>query len=212
MNATFGSIQQRFNDLIGETSSATATTAGQRHINATVNDIIGQYSFSWNTKTSSLTLVAGVATLPTDFYAGWGIDDARIVNSSTGDDEIFAYVPTVDRDSYDSDTPIYWITYDTTTFEYIFHSNRQTGTVEIIYHFIPADMSAVGDHCIIPDGELVAYGAAAKNWVADERNIELKREYEATYNNGVKALYLQDLQNGAEYMVDSLASIQTWNY
>jgi len=210
-NATFGYIQQRYNDLIGETNSATASDSGKRHINSVVQDILGNYPFSWDVKSGSITLSSGTATLPTDFYPGWGIDYA----ASTADDDVkYTFIPVSDIDKYDLDdtsTPVFWINYDYATDTYIFNSNIQADTITVYYHFNQPDMVNTNDKCIIVDPELVAYGAAAKNWIGDERNIELKREYQATYDNGVKALYIADLSFGPIYEVPSYADTFNWS-
>ena len=64
------------------------------------------------------------------------------------------------------------------------------------------------DICVVIDPELVAYGAAAKNWISDERNTQLQQLYEQKYEQGIKALFIADLMNGPDYTLDGLGSSQ----
>lgn len=184
----------------GETdySTGTTNTVINNHINAAVQDAVMLYPFSFSIATANLTLSAGTASLPTDYNPKWHLKDARIVNSGQGDDSIFREVDIVDRDLYSDAEFVYWITYDTTLKRHIFNSKNLTGTVAIFYNFIPADMTADADVCVIPDAELVAYAAASKMWVGDERNTELAGDYEKEYRQRAQALYMADESYGAQ--------------
>jgi len=179
---TFENICKRTQYLRGESDYSTAgtdLTIVKDHINYTVQDILNIWPFTWDLTTANLTLAAGVATMPLNYNPKWHIKDARIVASDDSDDTIFSEIRIEDRDEFTADEYRYWITYDTATETYIFNSKTLTGTVTIYYNFIPTDMSATTDVCVVPDGEAVAYIAAAKMWVGDERNEKLKDDYEA---------------------------------
>ena len=205
--ATFLEIQTRFAELIGETDTTNLTVPHLGHINAFIKDITNSHPFSWNVKTSDLTLSSGTANLPTDYNPKWQLLDARIVNSSTGDDNIFTHVPIDQRDRYASGDYVYWITYDTSGERYVFNTQTQSGTVKIYNNFIPADLSADGDVSVVWDTEAVAYGAAAKNWIGDERNVELKREYSREAEARVQAMYIQDINFGPEEIQASVVEM-----
>ena len=210
-NASFGYIQQRFNDLIGETSSSSASAAGQRHINATIQEIVGNFPFSWNITNTTLAISTYAATMPTNYYNGWPIEKCYIPATATSGEITFTQVPISEIDNYTTDdlsNPVYWIIYNATTDAYTLNSNITGVTVTIYYHYDIPTLSGLTDACPIPDPELVAYGAAAKNWIGDERNIELKREYQQTYDNGIKALWMADLANNAYIPVNGVASSQ----
>ena len=167
------------------------------HIAAAITDILNTYPFTWDLATANLTLAGGTANMPADFNPKWGLPDARIAGSSVGSDQVFTPVPIKDRNSYASTSYPCWLTYDVTNKVYVFNTNVQTGTVTIFYQFFPATLSADNDVLLIPDGEAVAYLAASKMFIGDERNVELKTQYEMESNQRVKSLYQADLMFGA---------------
>ncbi len=205
--STYLQIRKRTQYLRGESDTAGETVIND-HIQSAIRDILNTFPFSWNLATDDLTLSSGVASLPADFNPIWGLYDARIVGDSTSDDNIFTPLNIKDRDSYDSASYTYWLTYDTTTNRYIFNTKTQSGTVTIFYYFYPDDLSLDADVCIIPDWEAVAYLAASKMWVGDERNIPLKQDYQAEARGRVQALYNNDLMFGP---VDRQLSIVSLN-
>ncbi len=215
MQPTFLQVQKRLKFLIGEDGStgADSTITGSTqisHINAAIKDILNSVKFSWNIKASSLTLASGTASLPSDFNPRWGLEDARIVNSSTGDDNIFTNIPIPSRDNGATEY-MYWITYDTSTDLYIFNTPLQTGTVTIFYNFLPADLVLTTDDAEIvpiPDLEAVAYTAAAKHWISDERNEEMAKRFDSEGKQRVQALYIQDINYGPQYTLGTPASLE----
>jgi hypothetical protein len=202
---TFLSIQNRFLDLIGETDITAITATHKRHINAFINDITNAFNFSWNVASTNITLTAGVANMPSNFNPIWGVDDARITASSTADDSIFTQIDFKDRDSYGSSSHVYWLI-QTPAGTWTFNTPVQTGTVTVYYHFLPTDLSGDSDVCVVPDGEAVAYGAAAKNWIGDERNTQLKQEYEKEAASRIQRMYNQDLNFGPQCVEHSAVS------
>jgi hypothetical protein len=191
--------------LIGETDISSITATHKSHINAFINDICNAFNFSWNIATADLTLTAGVANMPSNFNPIWGVDDARITASSTSDDSIFTQIDIKDRDSYGSSSHVFWLI-QTPAGTWTFNTPIQTGTVTIYYHFAPTALTTDAGICVVPDGEAVAYGAAAKNWIGDERNVGLKQEYEKEAISRVQRMYNQDLNFGPKYMEYSAVS------
>lgn len=203
-NPTFVSVQHIYNDLIGEDGTANADAQGKRLINRAVKDIANAMNFSWLLRTATLSLSGGTANLAADFNPKWGLPDARIVSSSTDDDEIFSMIPIEDRDLYGSDSYVFWITFDSANNVYVFNTPVQSGTVTYYYYSSPADMSDDADVCAVPDAEATAYQAASKYWISNERNVELKREYAQEAEGRVKALYSADLMFGPHLSVGSV--------
>jgi len=196
---TFLQIYSRMLYLIGETDVTSITDVQKSHINAFVQDITNAFPFSWNLTTADLTLAAGVANLPVNYNPNWHLQDARVVVSSAND-YIFTEIDPVDRDKYTTTDYVYWITFDTSTNNYVFNSLTQTGTVTIYYYFTPATMTLDANVCVVPDGEAVAYGAAAKNWVGDERNEKLQKNYEQEAATRIQRMYNNDLSFGPKYL------------
>lgn len=204
---TFLQIYTRMLYLIGETDTGEVTDVHKSHINAFVQDITNAFPFSWDLATADLTLSSGTADLPSDFNPNWHLSDARITGSSSNDDYIFTEIDPKNRDSFDSDSHVCWVTYDTSTSNYIFNTLTQTGTVTIYYYFKPATMTSDSDVCVVPDGEAVAYGAAAKNWVGDERNEGLQKNYEQEASSRVQRMYNSDVSFGPMVTRSSIVSL-----
>lgn len=193
--ATFLSIQTRFLVLADETA---ITAAHKSHINSVVQDIVNARPFSWNVKSGTVTLSSGAGDLPTDFNPKYGLLDARVVNTGQVDDTIFSRIPITARDSFGSSDAKYWITYDTTTSRYIFNSTYDDSTVTIYYYFVPDDMSADGDVCIIPDLEAVATLARDRNFASEDPEDPANADRAKNFERIVQKLYVQDL-NFSEY-------------
>jgi len=208
--ASLSQIQKRVNFLIGEFNYGTKANnvVITDHINAAINDILNRYPFSWNQKIANITLTAGASDLATDYNPKWSVSDARIVNSSDGDDSIFTLIPIHSRDSYSSSDYGFWLTYNTSSNKYAFNSKTLTGTVAVTYNFIPTDLSASTDVCIIPDGELVAYLAASKLYIGSAENSFLKQEYKQEAESRLKNLYIADASYSAH---ESEGSILDYN-
>jgi len=60
--------------------------------------------------------------------------------------------------------------------------------------------------CLVPDGEAVAYLAAAKMWIGDERNQALKADYEQEATARISQMYTQDINNGPTFYPRSLVA------
>lgn len=200
-NYTYVQARKRTQYLRGETdfTVSSANTVIDDHILFSIRDIVNAFPFSWNIKTSTITLLAGAAAMPVDYNPQWKIHDARIVSSLVGGDSVFTECPIPDRNKYQSGDFRYYLTYNTTTNLWTFNSPTQTGTVTIFYWFIPADPSADSDVILVPDGEAVAYLAASKMWIGDERNTSLKQVYEQDASKRIQAMWENDLSFGPIY-------------
>jgi len=198
-------LRKRTTYLRGETDYSVANNLVIcDHINNEIKEICNQFPFSWNLTSATLALSAGTADLPTNYNPKFRIYDARIVGANTADDVRFSEIPIEDRDNFQN-TSVYWITYNTTTSKYVFNTPTQTGSIVIFYYFIPTDLSADGDVCIVPDGEAVAYGASSKMYIGDERNVPLKQDYEQESQKRIQSLWNADNMFGPVYAERSIA-------
>lgn len=218
MMATYNDIKKRVAYLRGETNYTTAgddATIIADHINFTIEDIVNRHPFSWNQTYDDLTLVAGVATMPTDYNPHWPVQDARIEGSSDDDDDIFTIIDPNDRDNYSSDEYAAWITRDSTTGDYTFNSKTLTGTVRVYYYFIPTALSAADDPCIVPDAEAVAYLATSKFLMGEDltpQAIQMKKDFQEEGLARIDAMAAQDIGWGPQMtqgsVLDSNANLQ----
>jgi len=189
---TFATLQQRYNDLVGEDTTSTADDVGQRHINRAITDILNTHPFSWALKTTTLTLATGTASLPTDYNPLWGLNDARIVVAGQDTDSVFTVIDREDRDNFATGDYVYYIDYNSSSDIYTFNTLTQTGSVVIYYYTISTDLTVTTQKCIVPEIEAVCYLAAAKNWIGNERNSELADIYKKEALERIEALYIKD--------------------
>jgi hypothetical protein len=196
--ATFLNLRKTVNYLIGQTNygSKIDNVVIDAHINSAVKDICNRYPFSWNLKTANLTLTAGTAALSSDYNPRWHITDARIVNSSNGDDHIFAEVSVRDRDNYNSSDYVYWMSTASTTGICSINSKTLTGTVAVYYQFLPTDMSVSSDVCVIPDENAVSYLAASRLFLLDPSMKIIQKDFEDKANNHITAMWVHDCDFG----------------
>jgi len=168
--STYGILKRKTANRLGRTDNATTNTIRDNCIIDAATQIYNESKWSWTLKTDTLTVTAGVASLPTDYNPQFGLDYAVYEVTNTANDKPYLRVDPRDIDLYSTSDRVYYIDYDDTTDRYIFHSNQTTDTAKIYYHYLPAELSVDDDVCIIPDDMAVVYLAAAMWWLAKERD------------------------------------------
>jgi len=176
------SLRTRTQYLRGEEDVAGDTVINS-HIQYAILDILNKYPFSWAKTTVSQ---ASNANLPTNINPKWGIsvNDGDIEWTQINPEHSF---------QYSGSEMVYWITYVSDRF---YLNTPTTTTLNITYSLNPTSLSADIDVCIVPDGEAVAYLAAAKMYIGDERNAELKGDYEQESDKRVQSLIQSDAMFG----------------
>ena len=144
-------------------------------------------------KSATLTTVAGTIALPDDFL---------VINEVFGSDNIPLYQ--CDQDNKpDQEGKVFWITGN--HFDGFYLNTPSNATYTIKYAFKPAEMTADGDKCIIPDPEAVvayAYSFIRKSETdpvgdagsalqeCDARLTEIQDAY--SINNAFAGITMQD--------------------
>ncbi|MHB8482774.1 MAG: phage adaptor protein [Nitrospiria bacterium] len=205
---TLATLRQRYQYMRGETDYTTVVATNDSNINQAIWDILNLYDFTWNRTTTTGTISSLAFNLADDYNPTWHISDARIVNPSIGDDYIFREIPVQDRDFFDTNEYVYWLTMTAATGISVFNTNQTAGTVTYTYQYIPVALVNATDVCIIPDAEAVAMFALAKNWVGDERDVALADRYEAMAKARLDALYQKEVAFGALYSENTLIDRQ----
>jgi len=208
MSFPLSQIQLRYQMLVGQPSGV-IDAFGTSNINAAIRDILNKYRFSWNQKEATLSVVTGVATLPTDYNPQWHLEAAFQADDPTNLIPL-TEIQKTDINLYNSTDPVYFIEYDTTTDTYIFNTLLYDCDVTIYYNFIPTDLSGATDKCFIPDLEAVSYLAASKKWVGAERDTELKQVYQQEAERLITAMYIHDIASQDMPNVYSITSMQSW--
>lgn len=189
---TYLELRTRTQYLRGEDNVAGDTTLNS-HIQYAILDILNKFPFSWDKKVVSQ---ATNANLPTDFNSKWGVS----VNDG---DQTWSQINPEDSYAYTGQM-VFWITYESDRYKI---NTENTETLNITYSTIPTALSGDSDVCIIPDGEAVAYLAAAKMYVGDERNVELKSDYEKEANDRIQSMWTADNMFGPQLQEGSILDI-----
>lgn len=178
------SLRTRTQYLRGEEDVAGDTVINS-HIQYAILDIINKYPFSWGKTTVSQ---ASNANLPANINPKWGIS----VNDGSTE---WSQVMPEHSYLYTGDEMVYWITYVSNRF---YLNTPSTTTLNITYALNPTALSADADVCVVPDGEAVAYLAAAKMYIGDERNAELKADYEQESDKRISSMWQSDCMFGPQ--------------
>lgn len=170
--------------LRGEEDTSVSTVIDS-HIQSAIEDICNKYPFSWDKVVISQ---ASNAVLPTNINPKWGMSVNDGNNTWTRIDPENSY-------SYQGGEHVFWITYESDRFKI---NTPTTTTLNITYSIVPTALSADGDVCIVPDGEAVCYLAAAKMYIGDERNAELKADYEKEATDRISSMQISDQMFGPQ--------------
>lgn len=172
-------LRTRTQYLRGEEDTAGETVINN-HIKYAILDIVNKHPFSWCR--TILTTQSTNTNLPATYNPKWGVlvNDTEVEWTQIAPEESFKYA--------DGDH-VYWITYESSAYKL---NAPSTETVTITYYAIPTALSLDADVCVVPDGEAVAYLAASKMYVGDERNIELKEDYKKEANDRILSMIQAD--------------------
>jgi hypothetical protein len=187
-------LRTRTQYLRGEEDTAGETIINN-HIKYAILDIINKYPFSWSK--SQLKTQSTNTNLPSDYNPKWGVQ----VNDTDGE---WTRIEPEQSYLYEDGDHVFWITYESDNHKINAHS---TETVTITYHANPTALSLDADVCVVPDGEAVAYLAASKSYIGDERNVELKREYQKESDDRVISMWQSDGMFGTQ--ITTTSSVDT---
>lgn len=157
------------------------------HIQSAILDICNEYPFSWSSDDDT---IADGDDLPTAINRKWGV----VIIDSEGN-RLTEISPT---DQYSTDsTMVYWLSGG----KFYTHS---TETLYIFFYYLPTALSGDSDECLVPDAEAVAYLAAAKMYIGDERNAELKADYEKEASKRIDSMKIADQMYGPQLVEGSV--------
>jgi hypothetical protein len=166
--STYAILKRKLANQLGRTDNATANTIRDNSLNDAYNQICNDNKFSWLIKKTTITVASGVANLPSDYNPQYGLF-AAYSQTGTANDKSYERVDVRELDNFSSSDRVYYISYNSTTNYYVFNGNNDE-TVTIYYYYIPAELSADADVCVVPDDSAVVYLATAKWWLAKERD------------------------------------------
>ena len=158
-------------------------------------EIFDRYNFSWLLKPTTLTLSSNLASLPSDYNPIHLLRDVRVVNASSNDDYVYQQVRPEDRDSFTTGSSsdfTFYIEREPTSGCYQMIANQLDTTVDIKYYHQPTDLSADTDIETIPNYEAVSYKAAAKLWLAKERDETNHDRFDAIGERKIQEMIVRD--------------------
>lgn len=215
-NYTYQELRKRTQYLRGESDYTTSTnnTTIDDHIIYSLQEVYRAFPFSWCLK-STTGSIAGAGfpytfNLAADYNPKWGILDARIISGNQGGDNIFTRVAIQDQNTFTGSDYVYFITYSTSSNTSVFNTLTTSGTVTYFYYSLPASPVNDGDIIAVPDGEAVAYLAASKMWIGDERNTELQQNYSQEAAKRIQDMYEADNAFGAVNTEGNPVDLNVW--
>jgi len=177
--------------LRGEEDTSTEDVIDS-HIQSAIEDICNEYPFSW---TQDDDTIANGDDLPTTINRKWGV----IIVDSNGN--TLTEIPPKDQHSTTS-TSVYWLSGG----KFYTHS---TETLYIYFYYLPTALVNDADICLIPDGEAVAYLAASKMYIGDERNRELKEDYKGEAKERIQSMIAADELYGQTIIEGSIIDLNS---
>jgi hypothetical protein len=177
-------------------------------------EIFDRHNFSWLLKSATLNMASSLASLPNDYNPIHQLKDVRKVNSSSNDDNIFHQVNPEEMDKYASGSStdfIFWVERDATG-NFQIKSNRVNDTLSVTYYQKPADFTADSDIETIPDYEAVAYKAAAKLWLAKQRDETNHDRYDAIGERKIKQMIVRDRLSSPRMNINSIGNMYDLGY
>jgi hypothetical protein len=141
--------------LRGERTVPTTNTEGRKEfIQQTLNELYGAYRWKWNEIATNITLVSGIATLP----SGLSLNHELNVSYFEGDDErTYDEINVADKSTAKQGQNYYWLT-SIDGERYRLNTKEAVGTLALTYQPVAPQISAtVGT--AYPDRLTIALGA-----------------------------------------------------
>jgi|SRR6185369_2462380 len=171
--STYLQLKTKTANVLGRNDGGTANAIRDNIINSVIQDeIANSFPYSWNRKTNASISIDsnGQSDLPSDYNPTHKLYDVREVASGTANDVIYREQPRELFDSLSIATGGYFIDYNTNTNVYRINTSVPSKTLQIIYYYIPATLTADADICVVPNADAVVYLAAASFWLSAERD------------------------------------------
>lgn len=168
-------VQQDLSFLLGETSvPATGTEDRQRFIQRALDRVYRAYDWPMNKVTATVSMVGGVATLPTNVHQD-SIIDIREVVAGVGTDHIYTQVPYSSGDNYPQNTYNYRLTgYEGA---YVLTSSETgTNTTLSLYYETTAPVINASIPTPFPSSMALARGALVYYRQAEDPQADIAQE------------------------------------
>jgi hypothetical protein len=175
-------VMEDLSYLLGESSiPSTGVEDRKRFIQRALDRVYRAYDWPMNKVTATVSMVAGIASLPSNVQQD-SIIDIRSVQSGTGDDHIFQGVPYGELDNYPSGTYRYRLTgYEGT---YVLQSSETTTDTLQLYYETTSPIINASISTPFPSSMCLARGALVYYRQAEDPQADIAQE---------EALFQQEL-------------------
>ena len=182
--ATFLQLKTWFAYAIGESSATSVDSVGEGLINDAHKEMSSRVTFQCNKKDASLSIVANVASVPSDFdYAHIG--EIKLYSYSDTTKTPYHPVPFDDVSQYSTGSYVYAVDFENGQIK----TNQTTATLTLVYFAIPAVMDEDADTTNFPVPKAITFQAAGDYWedVEEESDRALPKyqRAEALFNQAV---------------------------
>lgn len=175
---TLTDVQEDLAYLLGETSVPTSGVEDRvRFIQRSLERIYRLYDFEMNKLTATVSLVSGVGVLPSNAREDADLD-IRVVNSGSGDDDIFEAIPYGDQDKYEQGDFKYWLTTDPTT-GYSTINSKEGDTDVLVRYTSAAPIINASVSTPFPSAMVIAKGALVYYRQAEDPQADVIPEEQA---------------------------------
>jgi len=186
--ATFQELKKITVGYRNKTDYTSVDVVRDEMVNLARKEIYNTYPFRWSRASTTLSLSSNKADLPSDYNPIFGIHYAKDEN-----DNVYTQIdPNQQHDYTDTDDYVFWIDYDSSSGKYVFHTPSSATSMDIIYSVLPADLSDDSDEDLCPDPEAIGLLAAAKLWMAKERDETNHDRYMALAQKRINQLVAND--------------------
>jgi hypothetical protein len=167
-----------------------------------------KWKMTWATSSEDLTMSSGAADLDSSYNPLFGL--SRCTDENNND---YTEINPADQGDYtNTDDYVYWIDYNTSTECYRVNTPSTATTLSVIYNIVSTDLSDDADVCLIPDREAIAYYAAAKTWLAKERDEKNHDRYMTLYKEKLEELIEIDNKYTFKRRIKSLGERHDMGY
>lgn len=187
-------LKQMVANRLGKTNDATAETLRDNAIVDACRQIYRDGRFSWMLKrTTTISLSAGVANLPSDFSADHGFKTLYEPVSGIGNDRRYTRVAPEELDNYTTSDYVYCVLWDSTNKIFTLLTNQTaSATLTGWYYAEPTALSASSDTTPIPDAWAIVNLATAIWWLGSERDEDNYDRFYRRYTERLEQMKAND--------------------
>lgn len=197
---TFENLRKQTIYHLGKTDYSSSDSIRDEMINEAISEIYNRWPFMWSRASETLTMSSNASLLDSSFN-----NVHPIIKVEDSNENLYTRINPRDKNQTDS-LYIYWIDFDSSNNQWNLNipSDNTETTIETIYHILPEELSDATDKCYIPDSSAVSYLAAAKYWLAKERDESNFKNLMMIAEQKIQRMIIQDKRANEDTRVKTL--------